>query len=348
MTEEQIDSIQRRAFKTGVRKLLKDTKKKAVKKIGVGYKVNWIRELDSKNATFKADFKLFYYWQDDFFKGGKKGAHLDVRAPGAFWPDLIIANEAELHITHEDFYLRDPATGAVKLSQYYRGTMTVINMNLRYFPFDIQNLRICVRPHKATIREVGRRGDFFLARWFARGRRVPTMKPLSRCGPRRRPFLTRAALLSRQVELTPADDHAIEYHCRHEWNVVGHCTHSYATNPTHSTTGKVYSCLHVIVIAQREHSWYLLNILVPNGLLVVVNLSVFLMETRSVGERTETSVGGGGVDDATTAVVGGDLPPCGRVARATDRCPLPRVRFCPSDGGRTRLARGCVVGPTAI
>ena len=153
MTE---DSVQRWAFKTGVRKIIKNTKMKAVKTIGVGYKINWIRELDSKNATFKADFKLFYYWQDDFFKGGKKGAHLDVRAPGAFWPDLIIANEAELHITHEDFYLRDPAIGAVKLSQYYRGTMTVINMSLHYFPFDIQNLRICVRPHKATISEVRR------------------------------------------------------------------------------------------------------------------------------------------------------------------------------------------------
>ena len=93
-------------------------------------------------------------------------------------------------MTHEQFVVKNPKTGEVKFSQYYRGTLSMVNMSLTHFPFDVQNLRICVRPHKMTIDE---------------------------------------------VELEPADDHAIEHHSRHEWKVVGHCTHIYATNPARST-----------------------------------------------------------------------------------------------------------------
>ena len=44
-----------------------------------------------------------------------------------------------------------------------------------------------------------------------------------------------------EVELEPANDHAIEHHSRHEWDVVGHCTQAFATNPAHSTQAKVYA-----------------------------------------------------------------------------------------------------------
>ena len=81
--------------------------------------------MDPKHATFRCDFKLFFYWKDSKYVGRRKNERLEPQEEGAFWPDLIISNEAELHVTHEEFTLKDPATGEVKFSQYYRGTLTV-------------------------------------------------------------------------------------------------------------------------------------------------------------------------------------------------------------------------------
>ena len=236
---------QRKSLKATVKNMIRETKLHIVH---VGYKVNSVRDVDARHSTFRCDFKLFYYWRDDFFVDRKKGESLDPheeQARGAFWPDLVISNETELEVTHEQFVVKNPKTGEVKFSQYYRGTLSMVNMSLTHFPFDVQNLRICVRPHKMTIDE---------------------------------------------VELEPADDHAIEHHSRHEWDVVGHCTQAFATNPVYSTQGKVYSALHVVILVKREASWYVWNILVPNALLVLVNMSVFAMSTDDIGSRMETSV----------------------------------------------------------
>lgn len=247
--EQKADESQSRnsklTLKHHVHKMIRETKLRIVR---VGYKVNWVREVDPRHATFRCDFKLFYYWKDEFFIGREKGQDLNPhheQARGAFWPDLMIANETELVVTHEQFVVKNPKTGEVKFSQYYRGTLSMVNMSLSHFPFDVQNLRICVKSHKMTIDE---------------------------------------------VELEPANDHAIEHHSRHEWDVVGHCTQAFATNPAHSTQAKVYSSLHVVILVKREDSWYVWNILVPNALLVLVNLSVFAMRTDDIGARMETSV----------------------------------------------------------
>ena len=216
------------------------------KRVSVGYKVNGIRNVNSIDCTFTIDFKVFYYWRDDRVKGRPKGTVVDIHEPGLFQPELIISNEAELQLTHWEFQVKDGDVGLLKLSEYYRGTLLIPNMSLHYFPFDVQNLRICIKPHKRTIDE---------------------------------------------VELHPLPDEcAIEHHARHEWRVIGSCTSMYATNPEHSTTGKVYSSLHIIVLVERESDWHVRMIMLPILLIAVCSLAVYAFEISDLAGRMETAV----------------------------------------------------------
>lgn len=142
--------------------------------------------------------------------------------------------------------MKDSKKGLVKLSEYYRGTLMIPNMSLDMFPFDFQNLRICIKPHKKTIDE---------------------------------------------VELHPLKEEcAIEHHARHEWNVLGSRTAMYATNPEHSTTAKVYSALHIIVLVERESDWHVRMIMWPIFLINVCALSVYAFPLEDLAGRMETSI----------------------------------------------------------
>lgn len=219
-------------------------------RIEVGYKINSIGNIDSKTITFAADFKLFLKWTDPALEGHPKG-HVDLESEfngrTVINPEFQIANEHDLQRTHFECKVTDPAKGKVKLSAYFRGTLNMMEMDLRNFPFDFQNLRICIKPHKATIDE---------------------------------------------IVFVPGADHVIDHHARHEWEIIGHCTQSYATNPKASTTGKVYSSLHVIGLVRREHSWYIWNIALPMWAIVVMSWSCFAMPTDAggFGIRMETTV----------------------------------------------------------
>ena len=216
------------------------------KRIKVGYKINGIRNVNSIDCTFTIDFKVFYYWTDERVKGRPKGTVVDIHEPDLFQPELIISNEAELSLTHWEFQVKDPKTGLLKLSEYYRGKLLIPNMSLHFFPFDVQNLRICIKPHKKTIEE---------------------------------------------VELHPLlDEMAIEHHARHEWRVIGTCSAMYATNPEHSTTGKVYSSLHIIVLVERESDWHVRMIMLPIFLIAVCSLCCYAFEVSDLAGRMETAV----------------------------------------------------------
>lgn len=234
-------------LKAAVRDHIEETRRvKRGKRIRVGYKINGIRNVNSIDCTFTIDFKVFYYWTDYRVKGRPKGTVVDIHEPDLFQPELIISNEAELSLTHWEFQVKDPKTGLLKLSEYYRGKLLIPNMSLHFFPFDVQNLRICIKPHKKTIDE---------------------------------------------VELHPlVDEMAIEHHARHEWRVIGSCTAMYATNPEHSTTGKVYSSLHIIVLVERESDWHIRMIMLPILLIAVCSLCCFAFGVDDIAGRMETAV----------------------------------------------------------
>ena len=231
-------------FRSAVKGIIRARRRRRGKKVQVGYKINGIRNVHSIDCMFTVDFKVFYYWTDDKVKGRK--GRLELNEPGLFNPELVIDNDAGLQLTHWEFQVKDSKTGLVKLSEYYRGKLMIPNMSLDMFPFDFQNLRICIKPHKKTIDE---------------------------------------------VELHPLPDEcAIEHHARHEWNVIGSRTAMYATNPEHSTTAKVYSALHVIVLVERESDWHVRMIMWPIFLINICALSVYAFPLEDLAGRMETSV----------------------------------------------------------
>ena len=64
----------------------------------------------------------------------------------------------------------------------------------------------------------------------------------------------------------------------------------YTTDPLDSSTKKVYSCLHIVVLTQREHGWYVNNILFPTSCLTLLTFIVFAFDTKEIGGRMETAV----------------------------------------------------------
>ena len=47
-----------------------------------------------------------------------------------------------------------------------------------------------------------------------------------------------------------------------------------------STKGKIYSTLHIVLLFERKYEWYVWNIVAPNLLLVLLNLTCYTMPVR--------------------------------------------------------------------
>lgn len=95
--------------------------------VDVSYKINCISHIDSVTSTYHIDMKLFYHWTDPRFIGRKKNESVDMKAEGAWNPDIVVTNEHELITTdaHRDIKVNNPKTGEVKQSIQYRGTLFI-------------------------------------------------------------------------------------------------------------------------------------------------------------------------------------------------------------------------------
>jgi len=129
----------------------KSSKTGPQKVVDVSFKIYSIADIDCIEVTFRVNIKLFLHWEDPKLIGIPDGTVLvpgkdDI--PGLFDPDIRISNEFELEETSRELRVTDSATGRVKFSIGYRGKIYIVNMSLKYFPFDAQNLQIILRPHK--------------------------------------------------------------------------------------------------------------------------------------------------------------------------------------------------------
>ena len=52
------------------------------------------------------------------------------------------------------------------------------------------------------------------------------------------------------------------------------------TDPAQSTQSKIYSTLHIVILFERKYEWYVWNIVAPNLLLVLLNLTCYTMPVR--------------------------------------------------------------------
>lgn len=126
---------------------------KGVRKlVEVSFKIYSIADIDCIEVTFRVNIKLFLRWEDPQLIGIPEGTILNhsqqEQIHGIFDPDIRISNEFELEQTSREFRVIDSTLGRVKLSLGYRGKIYIVDMSLKYFPFDAQNLQIILRPHK--------------------------------------------------------------------------------------------------------------------------------------------------------------------------------------------------------
>jgi hypothetical protein len=106
--------------------------------VDVSYKINCISHIDSVTSTYYIDVKLFHHWIDPKFIGRKKNESIDIKAEGAWNPDIVVTNEHELTSleTHREVKVNNSTTGEIKSSIQYRGTL-FINVSVNFIGFNI-------------------------------------------------------------------------------------------------------------------------------------------------------------------------------------------------------------------
>lgn len=102
-----------------------------LKYVDVSYKINCISHIDAVTSTYYVDVKLFFHWVDPNFIGRKKNETVDIKTEGSWNPDIIVTNEHELTSVeaHREVKVNNPATGEIKSSIQYRGTLFI---NVRF------------------------------------------------------------------------------------------------------------------------------------------------------------------------------------------------------------------------
>lgn len=134
--------------KEGGDKKDKDKKKKEKlpqKEVSVAYKINCVSDISEVSCTFVIDMKVFYGWKDEKLVGRKNGSNVNYEEEkGLFDPDMVVTNEHELNQESSVTKIVDSATGEVKRTCVYKGTVFLLSMNLKSFPFDCQNLQVRV------------------------------------------------------------------------------------------------------------------------------------------------------------------------------------------------------------
>jgi len=69
----------------------------------------------------------------------------------------------------------------------------------------------------------------------------------------------------------------------HDWDVMGHFTRRYFTDPRISSGRKEYSTLFITVLGRRHPGWYINNVFIISACLVFYSWSTYLVDTVSFG-----------------------------------------------------------------
>ena len=117
--------------------LFKNIARKRPTDVHVGYKILSIADVDSIRCSFLCEFKLHFFWTDMHFVGRDPKA-ISLDEVGALRPDISITNARNLTMLSSSLQLKNPKRGELKLSAAYRGELMVTDMDLTYFPFDVQ------------------------------------------------------------------------------------------------------------------------------------------------------------------------------------------------------------------
>ena len=211
------------------------------KVVWVSFKIYNVSNIDSKSCLFLINIKIFYHWIDEKLIGYKKGFLKrdddtgEYPVQGLFDPGIIVMNGFHLLEIERQFQVVISETGQVKLGIRYRGQARIINMDLKFFPFDAQNLHIVLRPER----------------------------------------LDMAVVKMRYLE----EESTMDSHTNSEFNIFGFTARRYTTDREASTTHKIYSSIHIIILVQRESGWFVNNLMFSSFILAIVCWATFAMES---------------------------------------------------------------------
>lgn len=128
---------------------------KPAKVVKIAYKINCISDINSVSCTFEISMKIFYIWEDKKLIGRKKGSSVEYEEDdGLFNPEIGITNDHNLEEISKVTKITDSDKGEIKQTITYKGTVFLLNLNLRSFPYDCQNLQICFKPYKMDCKKV--------------------------------------------------------------------------------------------------------------------------------------------------------------------------------------------------
>ena len=122
--------------------------------VEVGYKVNGVGEIDMAKCVFEIDVKVFLFWTDKKAIGKKAGVTINLQKEGLFDPDIYVTNDHHLHIVSTEPRVTKSETGEIKCTIHYRGTAFIRAMELGLFPFDCQNLQICLQSKSCAVQKL--------------------------------------------------------------------------------------------------------------------------------------------------------------------------------------------------
>jgi len=77
------------------------------------------------------------------------------------------------------------------------------------------------------------------------------------------------------------EESTVDAHPQHEWVNHGYTAMQYTTLPQFSTTGKIYSSLHLVVLMQRHASWYIHNAAMPSFGLTILSWASYLLSDEN-------------------------------------------------------------------
>jgi len=74
-----------------------------------------------------------------------------------------------------------------------------------------------------------------------------------------------------------SEESTVDAHPQHEWIFHGYSALTYTTLPHYSTTGKIYSSLHIVVLVQRHSGWFINNVFLVSFVLTLVSWTAYAL-----------------------------------------------------------------------
>jgi hypothetical protein len=207
------------------------------KEIEIQYSVHSVSNIDAKSNTYEIDAEVFFFWNEPKAVGRPLGEILHLKKEDMFDPQIYVTNQHELHHHHYETRVLDSFNGDVVCSVHYRGTLYITGMDLRYFPFDCQNLQIGLRTTR---------------------------------------------LEAEKVLLKPRFPNSLHHHGVHEWIILDHLLRDFLTDPNLSSAHKEYSIMFITILVKRQSIWFVNNIFIISGLLVMFSWASYIYPPVSI------------------------------------------------------------------